>query len=526
MAKKHILYFVVTLFMLQIIYGIDIKGFDDTVIFKVNWPGREAKEFLEPDAETLMVRTEQNEQYMCLLPKVQEKEKNNEENYDGPNPLELLAPVFQSPSSCYYRIESFWKYELCHGRHIRQYHEEREGKKVKQQEYYLGKWDSVQQLKLYEELEKMKSSSENVPMKKIDGMNMPYLQINMTDGTICDVNKKPRFTRVLYVCYAHGKHEISSLKETSICEYEVVVLSPHLCKHPKYKPQESGENIINCHSLEGSPKKPKELLALEAESLKLKQQKISDEKLQQVFAVFSIDRSGEGQDGEPPKLRVEIHPVEVSVDTEQEPVSTPHAPPLTDTSAVNSFLSGQHCIVGGTGWWKYEFCYGVSVSQFHIEKDGTKTVLNLGKFNKEKHFEWLEKNPHKRPKAIGSRKQVSHLYSGGTICDKTGRPRQTEVKLKCSETNASPGSVALFMYEPKTCEYILGVESPFICDILPHADENGIIKYSGSSESGDEVTVSAEEEEDDEEGDDDDTQDTITDDDFDIHNNRINGGDE
>jgi len=74
-----------------------------------------------------------------------------------------------------------------------------------------------------------------VPVKKIDGLNMPYLQVNMSNGTVCDLNGKPRLTKVLYVCYSHGKHDIFSLKETSICEYEVIVLSPLLCQHPKYK---------------------------------------------------------------------------------------------------------------------------------------------------------------------------------------------------------------------------------------------------------------------------------------------------
>jgi endoplasmic reticulum lectin 1 len=76
---------------------------------------------------------------------------------------------------------------------------------------------------------------DEVPMKKVDGLSMPYLQVNMSDGTVCDVNDKPRLTKVLYVCYSHGKHDIFSLKETSICEYEVVVLSPLICQHPKYK---------------------------------------------------------------------------------------------------------------------------------------------------------------------------------------------------------------------------------------------------------------------------------------------------
>ncbi len=30
---------------------------------------------------------------------------------------------------------------------------------------------------------------------------------------------------------------------------------------------------------------------------------------------------------------------------------------------------GEHCLVGGSGWWKYEFCYGKKVDQFHIEEN-------------------------------------------------------------------------------------------------------------------------------------------------------------
>lgn len=495
-----------------LIQGADVKGFDDTVLFKINWPGRSGNDLLETsDAEPLLVTTENNERYKCLLPHFQEKEKDSFDTYSGPNPLELLAPLF-TQSSCSYKLESYWTYEVCHGRYIRQYHEEREGKKVKLQEYYLGKWNKTQLAKLNEEQSRLErqdkdlrggtkslfTHEEEVPVKKIDGLNMPYLQVNMSDGTLCDLNGKPRLTRVLYVCYSHGKHDIFSLKETSICEYEVTILSPLLCQHPKYKPQESGENVINCHPLQGSPKRPKNLVAMEAESLKLRHQKISDEKLQKVYAVFSIDRNGEGQDGEA-RVHIEIHPVEVTtVDSDDMGLASPsdrvgtESTPVPDIAPVLSFLSGKNCLDGGSGWWKYQFCYGISVDQYHVEKDGTKTVIQLGKFDKAKHLDWLEKNPHKRPKPRAHRKQISHLYSDGTLCDKTGRPRQTEVKLKCLENTSSFGAVALYLLEPKTCEYILGVESPLICNILSRADENGLVKMAELDDIADEVVVSSE----------------------------------
>nr|CAD7399726.1 unnamed protein product [Timema cristinae] len=371
------------------------------------------------DAETLVVSSENNEKYKCLLPHFQEKEKDTIDTYSGPSPLQLLQPLF-TQLSCSYRLESYWTYEVCHGRYVRQYHEEREGKKVKLQEYYLGRLDNTQFGKELEYLDNR--AAEDMPVKKIDGLNMPYLQLNMSDGTECDLNGKKRMTKALYVCYLHGKHEVYSIKETSTCEYEVVVLSPLLCQHPKYKPQESGENVINCHPLERAAKKPRSLLAMEAESLKLKHQKIT-----------------------------------------------------------------------GSGWWKYEFCYGLSVNQYHLEKDGSKTTINLGRFDRNDHIEWLVKNPHKRPKPSALRKQISHFYAGGGLCEETGHPRQTEVKLKCLDNSSSPGSVSLYLLEPKTCEYILGVESPVICNLLPHVDENGLVELNPGSED-EYMTVSLEDE--------------------------------
>ena len=271
----------------------------------------------------------------------------------------------------------------------------------------------------------------------------------MENGTRCELNQnKPRQTKIIYVCYIHGKHEIFSFKEISTCMYETIILSPLLCDHPKYKPQETGENEISCVPLEGHPKKPRNLMKMIQENKKLRRR--SD-----------IDH-----------IRVEFHPLDLNEKEETPPTS--EAP--IDTSPVESFLAGKNCLNGGTGWWKYKFCYGKSVEQYHIEKDGSKTSINLGKFNKAKHLEWLASHPQKRPKPKGQRTQLSHLYSDGSICDKTGKSRQTEVKLKCLENTSNVNAVSLYLLEPRYCEYILGVESPLICDILARADENGLVE--------------------------------------------------
>ena len=38
-------------------------------------------------------------------------------------------------------------------------------------------------------------------------MNMPYYELVMTGGTLCDLSGLPRKTRVLYVCYPSGYFE-------------------------------------------------------------------------------------------------------------------------------------------------------------------------------------------------------------------------------------------------------------------------------------------------------------------------------
>jgi len=152
--------------------------------------------------------------------------------------------------------------------------------------------------------------------------------------------------------------------------------------------------------------------------------------------------------------------------------------PLMDPQVVKQFLRGEYCLYGGSGWWKYEFCYGNKVDQYHQEDNGGKTVINLGNFDIEDHLQWLEDHPHKKPKPADERKHVSHFYSDGQLCEITGKPRHIEVKMKCKMAD-SPSAVTLYLLEPRTCEYILVVESPLVCDILPHADPDTGLMPSG-----------------------------------------------
>lgn len=56
-----------------------------------------------PEFEHMTVTTENDEQYKCFIPHLTEKEKDNHEKYNGPNPLDLLAPLF-AQKSCSIRV--------------------------------------------------------------------------------------------------------------------------------------------------------------------------------------------------------------------------------------------------------------------------------------------------------------------------------------------------------------------------------------------------------------------------------------
>ena len=71
--------------------------------------------------------------YSCSIPNVKKPSADDIEEYTGPNALNILQQLFIT-QACAYRLEHYWTYELCHGRYIRQFHEERDGKNIKVRE--------------------------------------------------------------------------------------------------------------------------------------------------------------------------------------------------------------------------------------------------------------------------------------------------------------------------------------------------------------------------------------------------------
>ncbi|XP_043992467.1 endoplasmic reticulum lectin 1 [Gambusia affinis] len=452
-------------------------SFTDEIPFKITWPGSEFRlptsGALYSEDDFVIMTTTEKEKYKCLLPSLANGEEDDDKGYGGPSPGELLEPLFKR-SSCSYRIESYWTYEVCHGKHVRQYHEEKEtGQKISVQEYYLGNMDQRSQsadTDQDEERENAKTASQTeVPTKNIEGQLTPYYSVEMGYGTPCTLKQNlPRSTSVLYVCHPEAKHEILSIAEVTTCEYEVVVLTPLLCTHPKYRFKSSPVNAIFCQALEGSPLQPQRLTQLDKEQ---------EELLKPPFST-NADIREEGVSPVREEAFTSTHKPMTVGGQVQVTVGTTHISRLTDDQLIKEFLSGLYCLQGGVGWWKYEFCYGKHVHQYHEDKEQGKNIVVVGNWNAEEHIEWAKKNVARsyQLKEDGAQKVkvVSHFYGHGDLCDLTGKPRQVVVKLKCKESE-SPHAVTVYMMEPQTCQYVLGVESPVICRILDTADEHGLL---------------------------------------------------
>uniref|UniRef100_A0A8C5PBS9 Endoplasmic reticulum lectin n=1 Tax=Leptobrachium leishanense TaxID=445787 RepID=A0A8C5PBS9_9ANUR len=449
--------------------GKSLPALNDDIPFRMSWPG---PDFSLPttgipykDDNFIIMTTADKETYKCMLPLMENDDQEDENEYKGPTPAKLLEPLFKQ-SSCSYRIESYWVYEVCHGKHVRQYHEDKEaGQKISVQEYYLGNMVKKSPLEADEKADERESTenSKDIPTKNIEGQMTPYYPVEMGNGTPCVLKQnQPRSSTVLYICHPEAKHEILLLAEVTTCEYEVVILTPLLCNHPKYRFRTSPVNDIFCQAMPGSPLRPQSL-----------------EKLEQKQEIKTPVKSSKEEDNQSLRDKFSTIHKPVSVGSQQQvTVGTTHISRLTDDQLIKEFLSGSYCFHGGVGWWKYEFCYGKYVHQYHEDKDTGKTTVVVGTWKKEEHLTWAKKNPARLYLLPNNGKQsvrmVSHFYGGGDLCELNEKPRQVVVKLKCKESE-SPHAVTVYMLEPQTCQYVLGVESPVICKILDTADENGLL---------------------------------------------------
>jgi len=153
-----------------------------------------------------------------------------------------------------------------------------------------------------------------------------------------------------------------------------------------------------------------------------------------------------------------VDPSKNSHETEQETVE------MSDLEKAKKLLepmASQPCLLRTKDWWTYEFCYGKSIRQFHME-DGKPSgpILHLGFYAYDKELDEDLKNSETKIK-----RHHTQTYSNGSQCDLTGNARETEVRFECDPTSVMDSIIQVD--EPQSCQYVITVMTSKICAI-PH----------------------------------------------------------
>lgn len=418
------------------------NSFDDSIFFDVVWG--DPKTDLNPDKETIVLKTKDSEEYSCQLPVAPEHAYTLKTALDAPTARSIVSKL-ETGEVCSYRVDSYWIYEICHGKHIKQFHEQRDvnnKKVIVQQSFMLGYFS-------YDSL----PTSEARSTAQVDTINhagalRPYYSITYTGGTECDLKEGlKRKTTVKYICMPDFQTTVTSVKEILSCEYEIIVYTALLCENPLYRIQEDPINHIMCLSKDGTRKRPVGFNAL------------SLNKQDTLFGSPQLNMAIPQGDTDHPK-------------SQKNPITAePRKSQLTfpEKEFIKQFLSGSHCVVGGTGWWKYEFCYMKSVKQFHLEKNGKREDVILGIWDKDMHNAHLAtlSSPNKGPT------YTDLFFFNGNICDQTGLPRRVTVRLRCA-TKGNVQAIVMFLEEPAMCDYRFTVESVMLCQVVEGVDKYGV----------------------------------------------------
>ncbi|KAK0426006.1 hypothetical protein QR680_009499 [Steinernema hermaphroditum] len=458
-----------------------LRDIDDSIAYRINYLPRATLPSNLLEDQMLPVVSVDNEPYLCTFPElISETKRTKINSYSGPSPAELIAPM--NEEQCAYRNDGYWTYEICHGRYIRQFHEEKGGSIGL--EYYMGYYrgeEVAKEARVFDEL--------NPPTKRIDDKDSAYYSVVYRQGSLCDISGSPRVTTMNYVCWPNAEDYIHSVRETSSCVYEIFIYTKRLCSHPSFPAPVSKEHDLNCYAKHDvTEPRPKSVLRMEED---LKKSFRSDYKTRS-----SSDVDEESSDEDPTAFKIKffdeldtdeykeiIRMLDSLPDMEglekykkemveriREKLKKEAGPKFSKSEesdgSIGEILSSR-CLKGGTGWWRYELCYGQKVTQYHEEKNGERTEIVLGYFDQKIHEAFIEQNPKKGPVIVNG--MLTNLVTLISVFS-----RSVEVRMRC-RPNAGNLDISLFLLEPSTCQYVLGVDSPLLCSEMQTADDFGLM---------------------------------------------------
>ena len=201
------------------------------------------------DPSAVMMTAHDGRRYFCALPKPRgtgaaddetgaDASATNASAADEGDAEATVEDVLKPlEGRCFYRIEGWWTYELCHMKKIRQYHQE--DKKVTN-EYNLGVFHAEETELIAESRRKDESATPGAP---------PYHAHVFTEGTPCDLTDLKRQTEVRLTCAPNGVNVIASIEEPSTCRYVFTFQTPELCKRSEFRAPTKETTHMRCKAV-------------------------------------------------------------------------------------------------------------------------------------------------------------------------------------------------------------------------------------------------------------------------------------
>eukprot|EP00045_Choanoeca_perplexa_P010741 m.111152 g.111152 ORF g.111152 m.111152 type:complete len:457 (-) comp15376_c0_seq1:839-2209(-) len=435
---------------------VSTNPFEPDVVFDLKF---DSLTIPTPELPNFRIKTSSSEEYECFLPKSTDADDGDDQAESGDDglsgttpahPIQLLQPL---SGTCLFRLEPYWTYEVCIGKHVRQFHEEKYTvggkKKTKVTEFYLGRSTVAAQGE--DEI----VGPADVKHMTMDEEELAYFGRLYPKGDKCDLTGEPRQTEVRYVCDETTRHSVVAFAETSTCRYQITVATLLLCDNPNYVEEEPEVAGITCKALNGAPGKPTALTELEAE--------------RELFAKEEEERARAARAAQETQAEQLINrpPEKVKPNTAKRPERPASKKPV-DKNLMKKIVRGATCFHGGgNGWWKFEFCPGQHVRQYHVHADGRREYIMLGTWDVAAHQVRFADEQANKPKRARS---FTHHYHNGAHCDAVNQPRRVDVRYVCS-SNMDEGQVTLTLEERATCEYVMTMRSTVVCEMLPLLDE-------------------------------------------------------
>lgn len=170
--------------------------------------------------------------------------------------------LLSSLTECAHLNTGWWTYKFCYGKQVSQFHRESvEVKNTAAQSSPVPASTADQQAAaappkmemittVEYDLGRLPEETVPIVIVKGDTPKETYASQWYQDGTKCDVTNRPRKTEVRFYCDPAETQVIRTIKETSSCEYMMVVASQYLCSHILFAPDLPKVREIACSPME------------------------------------------------------------------------------------------------------------------------------------------------------------------------------------------------------------------------------------------------------------------------------------